>query len=259
MNTVSNYLSRLGFSEKEAKTYLILLKVGSMNVTSLAQKADINRTAAYGYINSLIKKRVVSQAKGTSSKIIANPPAQLHNLVDQRISTVNVLQEELPAIVTFLNTSFMRTHTTRDSDIHYYKGRNSVKAIYTEVLKANKIRAYFTPEDLMKTFPENALLFNNIISKNTNLSVYEIIQDTPMSRNYMQRSGRMPRYFWKFLPKDIKLTANDILLYDGKVAIINIGDKQNVTGVVLENRDYYNNSVQLFDLLWRLLPPSDNV
>jgi hypothetical protein len=59
---------------------------------------------------------------------------------------------------------------------------------------------------------------------------------------------------WKFLPEDIRLTANDILIYNGKVAIINIKDEDNIEGVVLENRDYYNNSVQLFDLLWRLLP-----
>ena len=63
-------------------------------------------------------------------------------------------------------------------------------------------------------------------------------------------------HFSKTLPLDIKLTANDILIYDGKVAIINIGDKNDISGVVLQNKDYYNNSIQLFDLLWRLLPES---
>jgi hypothetical protein len=70
----------------------------------------------------------------------------------------------------------------------------------------------------------------------------------------MQPYEKISRHFYKLLLKDVRLTANDILIYDGKVAIINTGDKENVTGVVLENRDYYNNSVQLFDLLWRLLP-----
>lgn len=52
----------------------------------------------------------------------------------------------------------------------------------------------------------------------------------------------------------MKLTSNDILIYDGKVSIINIKDKNNIEGVVLCNQDYYNNSKQLFDLLWRMLP-----
>lgn len=95
-------------------------------------------------------------------------------------------------------------------------------------------------------------LFDDAFIYNPKVEMYEIVEDSPEARKQIKNSAK--KHFWKFLPDDIKLTANDILIYDGKVAIINIADKDNVTGVVLENRDYYNNSVQLFDLLWRLLP-----
>jgi sugar-specific transcriptional regulator TrmB len=254
MKTIYKYLLQLDFSETEAKLYLILLKTGSMTVADLAQKADINRSAAYSHIHALLKKGVISQGKGATSKVTANPPAQLEYLVEQKISTTKRLKEELFPIVTMLNTTFMQMKAANESEIRYYKSRNSVKAIYTDVLKADKIRAYFNPDDLEKTFPENIALFNEALDRNPKLMVYEVAEDSPYARKAFKQDKRTPRHPWKFLPKDIKLTANDILMYDGKVAIINIGDKQNVTGVVLENRDYYNNSVQLFDLLWRLLP-----
>jgi sugar-specific transcriptional regulator TrmB len=254
MKKIIGYLERLDFSETEAKLYLILLKTGSLSVADLASKADINRTAAYSHIDELLKKGVISQAKGISSKVTANPPAQLHNLVDQKISTANVLKEELSPIVGYLNSTYMQSKTSKDSEIKYFKGRNNVKAIYEDVLKAKTIRAYFNPEDLENIFPENSKLFDNTIQNNPEMNVYEIIQYSLPSRKYAEASNTMKRHYWKFLPKDIKLTANDILIYDGKVGIINIGDKENVTGVVLENEAYYNNSVQLFDLLWRLLP-----
>lgn len=51
---------------------------------------------------------------------------------------------------------------------------------------------------------------------------------------------------------EMKLTAEDIIIFDGKVAIINVRDK--ITGVVIHNIDYYNNSKELFDYIWNTLP-----
>lgn len=53
------------------------------------------------------------------------------------------------------------------------------------------------------------------------------------------------------MPKDLELSSEDILMYDGKVAIINYTGK--ITSMVLHSRDYYNNSTELFDYLWKIL------
>jgi sugar-specific transcriptional regulator TrmB len=255
---IIDYLRRLEFSEQEAKIYLILLKAGSLTVAEIARKAGINRTAAYGHIYSLLEKGVFSQTKGSSSKIQANPPAQLNHLVDQKIEFANVLKEDLSPIITMLNASYMQSKPHAQSETRYYKGKMGVKSIYEESLKATKIRSYFNPIDIVKTFPENVALFHETISKNTKLKVFEIAEDSAYTREQITLAKITKRHYWKLLPKDIKLTSNDILIYNGKVAIINIGDQNNITGVVLENIDYYNNSVQLFDLLWRFLPRTEN-
>lgn len=140
--------------------------------------------------------------------------------------------------------------------MRYYKGRTGVKAIYEECLKSKKIRSYFNCAEIEKVFPENFDLFNDAFTYNPTIKMYEILK-THLSQeqrlsHYLYDHNK--KYFFKYLPADVTLLANDILIYDGKVAIINVRDKENVSGVVLSNQDYYNNSVQLFDLLWRFLP-----
>ncbi len=254
VRTIINYLKKLDLSETEAKLYLLLLPKGSMTVSELAQKAKINRTAAYGYVSTLLERGLISTSKGASKQITANPPEQLHYLVDEKLSEANMLKEQLFPIVTTLNESFMQAHGQSESDIKYYKGKNSVNAIYNDLLKSDTIRAYFDAKDLKRAFPENSEKFNKAIAKNNKMFVYELVQKSEAALNHIKELQLAGRHLFKFLPDDIKLTANDILIYDGKVAIINIADKNNITGVVIHNKAYYENSKQIFDLLWRLLP-----
>ena len=94
------------------------------------------------------------------------------------------------------------------------------------------------------------------LKKNNEIQIYEIIDGSPESRaktnSFGQSVKTLERYTYKFLPDNVSLTAADILIYDGYVSIINIGERP--TGVVLKNNDYYKNSKELFDFIWQLLP-----
>ncbi len=256
MKQVIDYLEQLEFSKIEAELYISLLESGPMSVAELAERVKLNRTAAYAYIDSLFKKGVVVKIKGKSNKIAANSPENLNYLVEQKLSTAKILKEKLPPIISVLNTSFPRLQANSDSEMRYYKGRNGVKAIYEECLKAKELCSYYNAADIINVFPENFQLFNDSFKHNPEIKMYEICEDSPQARRQIEFAygKEHKRYFWKLLPSDVKLTSNDILIYNGKVSIINIKDKDNIEGVVLNNRDYYNNSKQLFDLLWRMLP-----
>lgn len=256
MKQVIDYLEQLEFSKIEAELYISLLESGPMSVAELAEAVKINRTAAYAYINSLLNKGVVVKIKGKSNKIAANSPENLNYLVEQRLSIAKNLKEKLPPIISVLNASFPRLRANSDSEMKYYKGRNGVKAIYEECLKAKELRSYYSAADIINVFPENFQLFNDSFKYNPEIKMYEICEDSPQARRQIEFAygKEHKRYFWRLLPNDVKLTSNDILIYDGKVSIINIKDKDNIEGVALSNSDYYNNSKQLFNLLWRMLP-----
>lgn len=254
MKKILEFLKRLEFSENEIRIYLTLLEQGSMSVSELSKRTRINRTAAYGYINTLLEKGVVAKSKGITNRILLTPPEHLQYLVEEKISSANTLKEQLFPIITTLNASYMQGPVDNESDIKYYKGKNSVSTIYGDVLKSDTIRAYFDVEDLNRSFPENKTKFIKALSKNPKLKAYELVQNSPETVAHIAKMRVHHRHFYKLLPNDIKLTANDILIYAGKVAIINISDKDNITGVVIHNKAYYENSKQIFDLLWRLLP-----
>jgi predicted transcriptional regulator len=252
MKKIIEFLEKLEFSETEANLYIILLQRGSMTVSELAEKAKLNRTATYTYITRLLEKGVIAKSKSLSNKVTANPPEHLHYLVNEKLSAASLLQEQLSPIVTALNSSFMKNLQDSESEMKYFRGRNGIRAIYNDCLHSDQVRSYFNPKETLAFLPENLGLFENSLAINPKMEIYEIVEDSPQARKRSQMIFQSNRHYWRFLPKDIKLTSNDILIYDDKVAIVNLNE-ENFTGFILKNKDYYNNSVQLFDLLWRFL------
>lgn len=255
MKKILDYLQQLGFSEIEARLYLKLLESGQMSVAELALAININRTAAYAHIYSLLEKGIIAEIIiGSRKQLVATEPERLGYLIEKKQESLKAMQSKFPYILTAINSSFKKEKNERKEDIKYYKGRNGVKAIYEECLKVKELRSYYSASDIVNIFPENFKLFNDAFIHNPEIKMYEICEDSPESRKQIEFVyGKNVRYFWKLLPHNMKLTSNDILIYDDKVSIINIRDKNDIDGVVLSNRDYYNNSKQLFDLLWKML------
>lgn len=84
----------------------------------------------------------------------------------------------------------------------------------------------------------------------------EIFYETPITYISAKILAKNKRFFYKHMPRDIHLTTQDILIYDGTVAIINYED--DIDAIVLHNEYFYNNSKELFDFIWQMLPePQD--
>ena len=81
--------------------------------------------------------------------------------------------------------------------------------------------------------------------------MFEIVENSSQSKKYIKFSKKKPSYLQKLLPPNMKLTAQDILIYDNKVGIINF--KGNIHGVILANTDLYTNFKMLFDFNWKMI------
>lgn len=254
MRRLIEYLQRLDFSESEARIYIILLRKGPMTVSEIAEKSKLNRTAIYGYINNLLDKGILAKSKSGSNKVFANPPDHLQYLVEEKISHANLLKDQLFPIVTTLNSTYLRFTENHESDMRYFKGRNGIRAIYEDCLKAQEVRAYFNPIEIKQYLPGNVQLFQDALNRNSKMKIFEIVENSSVAEEFVSESGNKGQHIWKLLPKGVKLTSNDILIYEGKVVIVNLLGEDSFYGFILHNKDYYNNSKQLFDLLWKLLP-----
>ncbi len=256
MKQIITFLKQLDLSNTEIKIYLKLLSSRPLTVSELADKIKMNRTATYTHIHTLLNKGLIRQIKGSNIRIEANTPDTLYNLVDQRINQTNYLKSALPNIVNTLNANIPSPQSNSKSEMKYYKGKLGVRTIYDECLKSDEVRSYFNAEDMHKILPENTNCFNNALKNNPKMKIYEFCEDSPYARTQLMQKIIITKNY--FLTSDVHLTSNDILIYDKKVAIINAKSNHELEGVIISNQDYYDNSVQLFDLLWRLLPDIDH-
>lgn len=260
-NQLFDYLEKLDVTENEANLYMKLLETGPLDVKSLSQILETKRTTIYNYVTNLIDKGLISKSIYKSRTLLgANAPDEiLPYLVEQKIQDGRAMRDELPAMIKKLNTSFNHNETINQAEIKFYKGKLGVQKIYKEALAANELRSYVNIAIMYDYIPSNSLLFANALKNNTHLKMYELIEDSVISREqvaFQKENAKHERYFYKFLPKDVKLTAADTLIYDGNVAIINVGKE--ISGVVFQNTDHYKNSKSLFDSYWSMLPTIQN-
>ncbi|HSW97204.1 MAG TPA: helix-turn-helix domain-containing protein [Candidatus Saccharimonadales bacterium] len=258
MEKILKYLEQLDLSEVEAKLYMTLLETGPISVRDLANRIEIKRTTTYLYIDHLMKKGlIIKTTTGSKTQVAATQPETgLEHLVHEKVVKAKHIQEKFPAVLQSIDLAFAKTNIGEEAEIKYYKGKLGVRKIYEDALKSKEVRSYFNNETLIAGIPENEMLFMDAFVKNKELKLFEIIQNTPTSQKlyseFQVNNPNRDRYLCKILPEDVKLSATDILIFEGNVAIINV--RNQISGILLQNVDYYNNSKEIFDLIWKGLP-----
>jgi len=253
MDKIIDYFKQLDLSDAEAKLYLTLLQTGPTSVRDLAQTVDIKRTTTYFYIDQLIEKGLIMKiVRGSKKLVAANDPENLRDLVEKKVALAQTVKIKLPAILKTLNTTLPQGTEVENAEIKFYKGIQGVKKIYEEAIIANEIRSYVKLEETGGIFSNNIDFFTQAFKNNEKLIIREILYNSPLSKEQApQLLSKNKRYFFKFMPSELKLTSGDVLIYDNKVAILNYQNTPN--GVVLSNKDYFNNSKELFDFIWKIL------
>jgi sugar-specific transcriptional regulator TrmB len=255
MSKIVDYLHQLDLSEIEAKLYLALLEAGPISVRDLALKIDLKRTTAYLYVDQLVDKGLVAKmVKGSHKLVAANDPEEsLKELVKQKEEKAKYLQEDFPKVITDIRSTVHKSNDIDGFEIKYIKGLNGVKKIYEEALASEEVCSYINLVGEGNIFTDNVSLFDNAFKKNPKLIMREIIDDSPKARQETRQViKKYGGYSCKFMPKDLKLTSEDILIFNRKVAILHFKGK--ASGVILQNEAYYNNSKELFEFLWKTLP-----
>ena len=258
MKRVTDYLQQLDLSESESQIYLTLLQAGPLSVRDLAHAVGIKRTNAYLYVDRLLEKGLITKlVQKSRTQVAANPPkGALQNLIEQRIEADKQMQKDLPDVIAKIQDVVPKPELAGDIDIRYYEGKQGVKKIYEEILQTKEQRSFVDISAIAQVFPENFDLFQKAFKKNPKMSMWEIVENSPYALEYIGEISQKDNYKYKILPKNTKLTAQDILIYDNKVAFIHLKDK--VNGIVLQSADLFNNFKVLFDLIWKTLPPKTN-
>ncbi len=247
---IIDYLKQLDLADIEAKLYLTLLNTGPVSVRDLAKTTGIKRTTSYLYIDQLVDKGLAMKiVKNSKKQVAATDPKQIHYLIEKKLETTKSLQKAFPDILKTLSATHQQSSPV-EAEIKYFKGVPSILRIYQEALNSKELCVYATLSELAPFITPD--IFEKGLKHNPKLKIYEIYGDSKENIKKFSYTANSNRYFYKFMPTNVELTAPGIFHYDNKVAIINVKGKHSVT--VLHDKDYYINSRKLFNFIWSLLP-----
>lgn len=256
MSKIITFLTQLDLSDVEAELYLKLLSLGTTTISDLARDMGIKRTTAYLYIDSLIDKGLATRIiRGTKKFIAATDPKDLGHLIEKQRNKLDTLKKDFPEVLENIKKLFPGVEKAKDIEVRIYKGKQSARDIHEEAFNAHEVRSYARVDPHDRLYPDNAEVFKDAFKNNTKLVWWEFLYD-PMSKVEIsqQIEDSTDRYFYKYMPADIKLNSQDILMYDGKVALIDY--RQKMTCIVLQSEDFYSILKELFDFMWKSFPNS---
>lgn len=233
-------LQRLGFSEGEARVYLAALELGETSVVRIAQKAKVERTTTYLFLESLKKRGLIVLSKqGKKTVYSAENPKKLKTEVEEKSTFVDALLPELLSITNAID---------RKPKVRFLESKEGIYDIYRETLQypGQPIRmwmsdpwfddaSFWTDFYLPKRF-EKKILMQAIIPKNERTTVFAK-EDSKQLRQTRMTAG-----------DDFKA---DIMLYgDRHIATISFGE---MSALVLESKQLHDTLLFIFNAHWNSL------
>lgn len=135
-----NALVQLGLSQKEAAAYMMLLRVGTSPVSSLAKRLDMKRVTAYSVLDSLNKRGYVTfQKKGNCRRYIPLDPECILEDFKRKNEQLR-LQLNLAKECVEKLQAFPRMIIKRDKSAELFFGKEAEQKLISDV---NKERAIF--------------------------------------------------------------------------------------------------------------------
>jgi len=132
----------IGLNLPESVVLGVLLTGGPMFASKVAREARLNRTTAYGVLNELIEKGLVSKIKDSSAtKFQSIAPELLPDYIarkrDELRQREHELREALPQI------HLLRNKATALPKVQFFEGVEGVKQAYEDTLENNKGKKLF--------------------------------------------------------------------------------------------------------------------
>jgi len=258
MNSI-NILKQIGLSDNEAKVYLAVLELKKGLVTTIAEKAGVNRTTAYDVLKYLNQKGLVVQyIENNKAGFTTEGPAKIKNWLTQKENQIDQEKEIFKQNLDQLKHIFYsRPKTPR---FKYFEGPNSMENFFNNSLDclSGEIIGYasttlvkdYATKQYVKSYVKQR--YNKQIKGRYFVQEADAEQAKPYLQKYYQKYLQKNPFFvqFKILPiKEKKYFINETNIYDNKFAISHSG--QDFFGVIIEDQEVANTQKIIFDVLWK--------
>jgi len=240
---IKETLRRIGLTEKQADTYLVLLGGLPRSVSDIVMSTGLHRPAVYKTLQSLVVRGLVDEVQtGKRKKYTASDPQKLSSLFDElKTSFTDVLPE--------LQSRFKAGDQT--PTVRVFSGQEGVKNIYKDLLETCKKGDVFfrfeSPKDYKaqdKYLPQ--AYFDRVCEKREIEKFVITNQKTvDVKQKQLERAVRVvPTSFDSF---EYGITQ---IIYNDSVAFIHFSTE---TGWIVQSASFAMFQRQLFRLLFSKL------
>ncbi len=240
-------LSKLGFSDKEARVYLASLELGPAPIQKIAEKSGVKRVTTYVMVEALMDRGLMaSYEKGKKTLFTAESPERLMSILESEKKSVlakqNLLQDLLPDLLAFGSAS-------ERPKVTFFEGVDGLKAIHDDILKTK----------------DKAL--ENIVALDDVMKVEPSEEDVAAFREALDKKGIAVRILYTSKDKALSLPSNlknpwsvkrasfekyplhgEITLYGDKVAAFSY--RGQIFGTIIESKEIAQAVRVLFELSW---------
>ena len=257
----SKTLQELGLSKHESQIYIALLALKKASVTTIAEKAKVNRTTTYDILDKLNTTGLVSKYLSNKKTTYAiDSPQRLKAWMKDKEKKLNEQKSKLNDA--FSEIDYLFKATAQAPKIQYFEGRKKAENFFNDSLTSNPsiIYGYSATHIIAKTLTEKYSKYyarerykRNILGK---YIVQEIDKESTLQytkRYYGKYLNKKPHLIkTKILPhKKTDTFLNETIVYNNKVAISHMGN--NFFGVIVESEDVANTQRIVFESLWKTL------
>jgi sugar-specific transcriptional regulator TrmB len=234
-------LKNFGLFDSEIKVYLYLIEHGISTPREVAKATKIERSNTYNILSSLKSKGLVEEKIQHKKKtFLSKDPMILVKNLELRKDSMEKILPDLNAL------NFVQKTKPK---IHFYNGWNEVKEIFYLVTQTKEKRIYgiVSLNKLFKIDDKFFVDFRNTLRKN-GIVLHDILTFASQVKAKRSREELKALFASRVLPEKFGDLPTDILIWDDKIAFMNIGS--NIFGTVMINPEIAATMKMLFELSW---------
>jgi predicted DNA-binding transcriptional regulator len=234
---LTDQLKKIGFSDGEARIYIAALELGETSVARIAKKAAVERTTAYGFLEALKKRGLISVSHhGKKTLYSAESPKKLRSEIEEKERFIDALLPELLSIANVLD---------KKPKVRFFDSREGIYDIYRETLRFEGVpihiwmsSPWFDDERFWRDFYMPARIEKKI-------GIWAILPRNEETIPFAKEDAASLRQTRMTAGNDF---TSDILLYGNRnVAIISFSE---MTALAIESRPLYDTLRFVFQSHW---------
>ncbi len=240
-------IERAGLTEPQAKTYLALLRNGTLTPTKIADITGETRTNTYALLDRLAELNLVEKAeKGKTASFMALPPSNLDLLAEKRRRAAINDEQNIKNNISVLTDIFYAHSSIPGAKT--YVGEDGIKEILKDTLRSEPSKIY-----LIRTAADSAQ--DDFISryrearKKKNIHTYALTPDYPYARRNAAEKDEQLLVHRVMMPRDAYQASVEIDIYGDKVAFVDYGSGG--TSTIITSPAIASAMRELFEMTYR--------